>query len=190
MLNISFKLTSETVVNMYGETLYRIEAIRDIPSRYVKKGDKGGFISTIEVSGNAQVSGNAWVSGDARVSGNAWVYGDAQVYGNAWVYGDAQVSGNARVSGDAQVSGNAWVSGDAHIDALDAILVLVIAASYSVTITRKVIFAGCQTIKRTKVKNMTVEEFKSIGGKPEYFKAYRQMVLGAMKIVKPKAVGK
>jgi hypothetical protein len=62
---------------------------------------------------------------------------------------------------------------------------LVIAASYSVTITRKVIFAGCQMIKRSKVKDMTVDEFVKIGGKREYFKAYRQMVLGAMKLVKP-----
>ena len=144
MLNFSFKLTKETRIAWNGETLYRIEAVRDIPARGVKRGDKGGFISTMEVNGNA------------RVSGDAWVYGNAQVYGNA------------------------------HIDAIDAIIVLVIAAHYSVTVTRKVIFAGCQIVKRSKVKNMTLEEFKIIGGKPEYFKAYKQMVLGAMKLVKPK----
>ena len=42
--------------------------------------------------------------------------GDALVSGYAWVSGDARVSGNARVSGDACVSGNAWVSGDADIE--------------------------------------------------------------------------
>jgi hypothetical protein len=53
------------------------------------------------------------VSGDARVSGDAWVSGDARVSGNAWVSGDARVSGNARVFGDARVYGNAslcWFS--------------------------------------------------------------------------------
>ncbi|MDR1374693.1 MAG: hypothetical protein LBJ24_06955, partial [Treponema sp.] len=60
------------------------------------------------VSGDAQVSGNAWVYGDAQVSGNAQVYDDARVYGSARVSGDAQVSGNAWVYGDAQVSGDAW----------------------------------------------------------------------------------
>ena len=157
MLNVSFKLTSETEVAWNGETLYRIQAIRDIPARGIAKGDMGGFISTIEINCNA------------RVSGDAWVYGDAQV------------------SGDARVYGNAQVSGDAHIDSVDAIIVLVIAASYSVTITRKWIFAGCQAIKRVKVKSMTSDDFVKIGGKPEYFMPYKQMVLGAMKLVKPKA---
>ena len=147
-MKLTFKLTTESIVNIFGTKLYRIEAIADIPARGIKKGDKGGFISSCEVSGKPRISGNAWVAGDAQVFGNA------------------------------------------HIDSLDAIIILVIAASYSVTITRKMIFAGCQMIKRSKVKNMTVEEFVSIGGKSEYFKAYRQMVLGAMKLVKPKRTEK
>jgi len=89
-----YKLTSESIVNVFGVKLFRIELTIDC--KWGKKGDKGGFI---EKEGNLS---DAWVSGDARVSGNA------QVYGDAWVYGDAQVSGNARVYGNAQVSGNAW----------------------------------------------------------------------------------
>ena len=139
-MKLSFKLTNETVISPKGETLYRIKAIQDIPSAGVIKGQRGGFVSSerlpsgeARISGNAWVYDDAWVSGDARVYGNAWVYGDAlvsgnaqvygdarvsgdaRVYGNAWVYGDALVYGDAQVSGDAQVYGNAWVSGDARV---------------------------------------------------------------------------
>ena len=86
------------------------------------------------------------------------------------------------------MSGNARVSGNAHIDAIDAIIVLIIAASWSVTVTGKLIFAGCQTIKRSEVKKMSVKKFVEIGGKKEYFKAYKVMVLGAMEIVKEKPI--
>jgi hypothetical protein len=78
------------------------------------------------------------------------------------------------------------VHGDAHIDSADAIIVLVIAASCSVTVTRKLIFAGCQTIKRSEVKSLTRKKFVALGGKAEYYIAYREMVLGAMKLVKSK----
>lgn len=69
-----FKLTSETTVTPSGVTLFRIEATVDIPSRGIKKGDRGGFV---EKESNLE--------GNAQVYGNAWVYGDAQVYGDALV---------------------------------------------------------------------------------------------------------
>ncbi|NCU39127.1 polymer-forming cytoskeletal protein [Candidatus Saccharibacteria bacterium] len=116
MSELTFKLTTESMVNNFGVTLYRIEALVDIKARGVKKGDKGGWVESERLSnGDARVSGNAWVYGDAWVYGNAQVSGNAQVYGNAWVYGDAQVSGDAWVYGDAQVYGNAQVSGDAWV---------------------------------------------------------------------------
>jgi carbonic anhydrase/acetyltransferase-like protein (isoleucine patch superfamily) len=238
-MELSFKLTEESIGTYTGEILYRIEAIRDIPFQGVKKGDRGGFVSSERltngdarisedawVSGNAMVSGNAWVFGNAKVSGNAWVSENAQVYGNAWVSGDARVYGYARVFGDASVFENAWVtdnaraygnakvfgdawvygyawvadsalvsgdakvfgdaqvSGDAKIDSLDSIIVLTIPTSYHVTVTRDMIFAGCKSVKRSHVKNMTCQEFVEMGGKKEYFKAYKEMVLGAMKIVR------
>jgi len=99
MSEYKFKLTTETKINAWGVKLFRIEATVDIPSRNVKKGDKGGWVESEKLSnGNARVSGNAWVYGDAEVSGNA------RVFGNARVYGDAEVFGNARVFGDARVS--------------------------------------------------------------------------------------
>ena len=90
---VNFELTTETKVNAWGVTLFRIKAKLNITKRGVKKGELGGWVESIETP-----------NGDARVSGDARVYGDAQVFGNARVYGDAQVSGNARVSGDAWVS--------------------------------------------------------------------------------------
>jgi hypothetical protein len=91
-----FKLTPESITNICGVKLFRIELTIDC--KWGKIGDKGGFLEKEE-----NLSGDAWVSGDAQVYGDAWVSGDAQVSGSARVYGDA------RVSGDAQVYGDAWV---------------------------------------------------------------------------------
>src|SRR3990167_8636579 len=99
-MKLTFKLTNESKVNLLGVTLFRIEAVVDIPARGVKKGEKGGWLESEKTS-----------NGNARVSGDAWVYGNAEVYGNARVSGDAEVSGDARVSGNAEVSGNALNNG-------------------------------------------------------------------------------
>ena len=110
MKDIKFELTSESIINAWGVTLFRIKATVDIKSRGVKKGEKGGFVESTHLSnGDARVSGDAWVSGNAQVSGGAEVSGDA------WVSGDARVSGNARVSGGARVSGDAWVFGNTQV---------------------------------------------------------------------------
>lgn len=129
-----YRLLDNDTIRVWGETLYRIEALKDFAA--VKKGEKGGFI---EKEDNLSHEGNCWVSDDARVSGNArvyddawvcdksWVSGNAQVYGNAlmrnesWAYGSARVYGNAFmrnkswVYGNAQVCGNALVCGYARV---------------------------------------------------------------------------
>ena len=74
-MKLKFKLTDETKINRLGYKLFRIEATASFGD--VKKGDKGGWLESEEVNGNARVSGNAWVSGDAEVFGNARVSGDA-----------------------------------------------------------------------------------------------------------------
>ena len=64
---MKYKLTTNTKqVNDF--TVYQIEALIDIPSIYVKKGNLGGWI---EKEANLSQERNAWVSGDARVYGNA-----------------------------------------------------------------------------------------------------------------------
>ena len=181
-----FKLTDE-VLDLGSVKLRRIEALIDLPKHGIKKGDKGGWIEReAQVSGNAWVSDNAQVYGDAQVSGDAHVYGDAQVYGNAWVSGDAQVYGNAQVYGDARVSNNAQVSGDAHIDCAGAILCIAIGGFYTITLTRKWLFAGCQSIERKKWLRITKKQAVEMGCKPELYAPLNEMVKAGMKIVKEK----
>ena len=84
MEKLKFKLTKETKINVLGVKLFRIEATQDISVRGIKKGDKGGWVSSERTN-----------YGNARVSGDAWVYGNAEVYGNAIVSGNAWVSGDA-----------------------------------------------------------------------------------------------
>ena len=60
-----FELMTESKMNVFGKTLFRIRALVDFS--FVKAGDVGGWI---------EEEGNLSQSGDARV------YGDAEVYGN------------------------------------------------------------------------------------------------------------
>ena len=69
-----FELTSESKVDSFGWTLFRVRLTRDC--KWGKAGDLGG-----------------WVRKDENIQGLAWVYGDAQVSGNARVYGDARFTG-------------------------------------------------------------------------------------------------
>ena len=95
-----FELTSESKVDLFGRTLFRVKLTIDC--RWGKKGTLGGWVEKAE-----NLEDSAWVSDDAQVSGNAVVSGDAVVSGNAQVSGNAVVSDDAWVSGDAVVSGNA-----------------------------------------------------------------------------------
>ena len=91
---MKFELTDETREYL-GKTLYRIRALRDIPSKNVEEGDLGGFV---ESEDNLSQEGDAWVSGDAEVCGDAWVCGDAEVCGDARVCGDAEVCEQHRIN--------------------------------------------------------------------------------------------
>ena len=90
-----YKLTDETK-NIYGRTLYRIEALRDFSD--VKKGDKGGYIEKEE---------------NLSQNGNCWVYDDAMVRGKANVYSHADIRGDAEITADTDyiVFKNWWSSG-------------------------------------------------------------------------------
>ena len=133
---LKYDLTNESSYQ-FGSTVYRIRALRSIPSQKVKRGDHGGWIESYDnldqkgdcwvaddacVLNNAKVYGDAKVYDDAKVFDNTEVYGNAQIYGcaelieNAKVYGDAKVFDYAQVSGDAEVCGNAEVYGSASVD--------------------------------------------------------------------------
>lgn len=123
-----FKIRKDLSMEYYERTLYRIEAIKDLPEHNVDKGDIGGWIEKEEnLQGNAWVADEAKVYDDAQVYDDAWIadaakiFGDAKicknakVYGKAEVYGYAEVSGNAEVHGRSKVYGNARVFGNATV---------------------------------------------------------------------------
>lgn len=120
--NKSFILTKESKT-ISGIKLYRIEAVNEIPSLNVKKGDKGGFIEKEQnldnfswVADNAIVYNNAKILHGALVKGNASIHDSAIIDGNKTIIdGEAEVSGNAHLQSTilndfAKVSGNVIVS--------------------------------------------------------------------------------
>jgi carbonic anhydrase/acetyltransferase-like protein (isoleucine patch superfamily) len=105
-----YKIREDLSIKFKGRTLYRIEALEDLPKHNVKSGDIGGFVESYN-----NLSDDAWVGGDAKVFYNARVYENARVVGDAQVFGNAQVSGNALVLGDAKVHGNAELYAGAQV---------------------------------------------------------------------------
>jgi carbonic anhydrase/acetyltransferase-like protein (isoleucine patch superfamily) len=123
-----FEMIENDFIEKDGIKLFRIVALKDFGG--VVKGDFGGRLEKESnlsqendcwVYFHAQVSGEAQVYGNARVYDEAWVCGEAQVYGNARVYDEAWVCGKARVCdeawvfGKARVHGKAWVFGKARV---------------------------------------------------------------------------
>lgn len=89
-----YELMLDDAIQVSGETLYRIRALRDFVG--VRAGDIGGYIAkekNLSHAGNAWVSGDARVSGDSRVSGNATVSGDAMVHGGEWITSPLYIQG-------------------------------------------------------------------------------------------------
>ena len=107
---MKYELTDETI-EVYGRTLHRIKALKDIGTD-VKKGDLGGFV---ESERNLSQKGNCWVFNSAMVFDSAMVFGLAEVYGSAKVYNSAEVYGKAKVYGSAEVYGSATVCGSAEV---------------------------------------------------------------------------
>lgn len=121
-------LTDETIKSPNGDTLCRIEALKDFCG--VKKGDKGGYIQgewNLSQTGicwvydeayvwqNAVVSEDATIRGNVRVYGDAIVRGDTEVYGTANVFEHAIIDDCAVVGHGATIKGNAIVSEDANV---------------------------------------------------------------------------
>ena len=115
-------LKDETRRSPHGDTLYRIEALKDFYG--VRKGDKGGYI---QGQWNLSQSGDCWIHDEACVWQNAVVSEDATIRDEAKVYGEAIVRGDTEVHStvnvfehaiidDCAVVGySATVKGNAHI---------------------------------------------------------------------------
>ena len=96
---MKYKLTDETI-EVYGRTLHRIKALKDIGAS-VKKGDLGGFV---ESERNLSQKGNCWVFNSAMVYDSAKVFGSAKVYDSAEVCDEAGVYGSAEVCDEAEIT--------------------------------------------------------------------------------------
>ena len=77
---MKYELTDETI-EVYGRTLHRIKALKDIGTS-VKKGDLGGFV---ESERNLSQEGDCWICDSAKVFGSPNVFGSAEVSGEAEV---------------------------------------------------------------------------------------------------------
>lgn len=105
-------------------TLYRIQALRDIPEHNVHAGDIGGWI---ESESNLSQFGSAWVSENgavfdsavcmvgAHVTGNARQYEFCVSRGNATLGGYAQQCGTSQISGSSYIGGSVTVTGNAYV---------------------------------------------------------------------------
>ena len=76
-MNKKYKLLEDETIEVFGKTLFRIQALVDIGDD-VKPGDKGGYIEKEE---NLSHNGNAWVYDKACVYDKARIYGEARIYG-------------------------------------------------------------------------------------------------------------
>lgn len=122
-------LTDRTIEHK-GRTLYRIQALIDIPRHKVSKGDLAGYVESENnlaqegaawVADNAKAYDNARVFDEAYVCHNACVYDNAQIWNhvyignNARVYGNAILSHHVIVEGQAKIYGNPYISGFVHV---------------------------------------------------------------------------
>ena len=118
-------------------TLYRVEALVDIPRHGVKAGDIGGYVESeksLSHYGDAWVGGSARVFKDARVKDNALVTDDAELkqkakaLENAVIGGTSELSqwsvaaGNAQVAGASKMSWHSRADGDARLDSASLLM--------------------------------------------------------------------
>ena len=105
-----YKLTKEESINLFGKTLYRIEALKDFGN--VKKYDKGGYVQSEK---NLSQEGNCWIYDNAKVFDSAKVFNNAKICVNAKVFGEAQVYDNALVCDKALICRNAEICGNTMV---------------------------------------------------------------------------
>lgn len=134
----------------WGEdrTLYRVQAMTDIPRHGVHAGDLGGYVESekcLSHEGDAWVGGNARVFKDARVRDNALVTDDAQLkqkskaLGNATVEDASELSqwavaaGNAAVTGASKMSWHSRADGDARLESASLLMKTHVTGSAVVT---------------------------------------------------------
>lgn len=99
-----------------GKSVYRIQALRDFGN--VKAGTIGGFVSC---SDNLSQEGNCWIADNAVaaefscVQRDAVLSGEACLSGFAWIGGQSRVTGNAVMTDYTSAYDNAFIGGFAYL---------------------------------------------------------------------------
>lgn len=150
-----YELTKNTI-EVDGRTLYQIVALKDLPSKIVRKGTLGGYV---EKESNLSQEGDCWIYGNAKVMKNSHVSESAVIYDNAIIAGgkvvgkavvkdhaqirdgilvadSAMVGGHAICEGSAIISDNAFVNGDTKIITKPRPLITEISGNAKVNCTR------------------------------------------------------
>ena len=110
-----YRFTNEFII-FEGQTLFRIQALRDI-GEDVKAGDYGGYVAKHSRSSELDYS-RPYASNKPCLSqtGECWVYDEAKVLKGSKVMEDAQVRNFAIIGGQSEVRGKAIVGGSAIVD--------------------------------------------------------------------------
>lgn len=116
---IKYGLIMDETKEVFGQTLYRIRALRNLEFKKNRKVvmrvaafDKGGFV---ESTANLAQDGLCWIFDDACVLGNARVTEDARLHQNALAYEFAKVRGQAEMWDRSRAYGNTDVFGKARL---------------------------------------------------------------------------
>ena len=151
-MNKKYKLTNETI-QIGNKTLYRIQALRDIPG-YVNAGDFGGFV---ESEYNLSHEGTCWVFDDACVYDNAIVTNNAKIYNKAHISERARIMDCSAIYNEAHVAGHAIICGESRIR--DNVVV-----ADNAFISNTNLYGNVHIHKRTSLSCCNVRDFVDIGG--------------------------
>jgi NDP-sugar pyrophosphorylase family protein len=148
---MKFNVRTADTIEVNGRTLFRIQAMADIPGAGVKEGDLGGYI---QHHGNLCQWGNCWIHEGSMVYDNAYVGDDAQIKGVVEIFGCATVRHGVRVHGSGiKISGYSVLTGTCEI--LDHVEI-----SGNSKISGSAILAGSASIR----DNSKVSGSSQIGG--------------------------
>lgn len=150
-----YELTDNTI-KVDGRTLYQIVALKDLPSKIVRKGTLGGYI---EREDNLSQKGDCWIYGNAKVMRSGHVSGDASIYDDALITGgtildeavvkenaqirsgvlindNAMIGGHVICEGNVIIGGNAFINGDTKIISKPSPLITEIRGNARIKCTR------------------------------------------------------
>ena len=97
-----YELTDETI-EFEGRKLYRIKALKDIPSIGVKAGDLGGFV---ESEYNLSQERDCWIFDDAKAKDKSYVCDNSCMYGNSSMRDYSSMCDNSSMRGYSSMEDN------------------------------------------------------------------------------------